>query len=217
MSDQVARTKVKVGKNYIIWSDDTITVQDVRISYPHLDKKWAKKPTDTPRWSCTAILPLATHQEAITAIYDWATAKVKELNKGKEIGDNLLFIRDGKPTKKPEYADSWIIVSGESDKEPVIVNPDKTKMPKEDIKSTFRAGHFIDKLIEPWFQNNEHGTRLNASLRSVRYRREGPEISQGGISEEDAISSFDDDDDGGFGSGDNPKNDTSSDDDYGGL
>lgn len=211
------RTKVKQGKNYIIWSDDTITVQDVRISYPHLDQKWAKNVgKDTPRWSATGILPVATHKEAIDAIKEWATAKVLELNKGKDIPDNVYFIRDGGPTKKPEYKDSWIVVAGETEKEPVILNPDRSKMAREDIKPTIKAGHFIDMLIEPWFQNNEHGQRENASLRSVRYRREGPEIAQSGVSEEDAISSFEDDDDGGFGSGDS-KPAAADDDAFGGL
>lgn len=200
--NQTPRTKVKTGPNFIIWSDGTITVQDVRISYPHLDKPWSKKETETKRWSCTAILPLATHKAAIDAVYDHATDLVKAAFKGKDIADNLKFIRDGGPTKKPEYADSWIVVAGESEKKPVILNPDKTKMKQEDIKPTFRAGHFIDLLIDPWIQDNEHGKRANASLRSVRYRREGPEISDSGISEDEAISSFEDDEDGGFGGGD---------------
>src|SRR3546814_1036870 len=74
-----------------------------------------------------------------------------------------------------------------------------------------KAGYFIDMLVQPWWQDNEHGKRINASLRAVRLRREGPLIAEGGISKDAAISSFDDDDEGGFGG------DTGSDDDMGGL
>ena len=84
-----------------------------------------------------------------------------------------------------------------------MLHPDKSEMESpEEIKSTIKAGYYIDLLIQPWWQDNEHGKRVNASLRAVRFRREGPLISEGGISKDDAISSFDDDDEGGFGEDD---------------
>jgi hypothetical protein len=75
-------------------------------------------------------------------------------------------------------------------------------MDQEDIKPTIKAGYRVDMLIEPWAQDNEHGKRINASLRAVRFRREDTPISEGGISKDEAISSFDDDEDGGFGGDD---------------
>lgn len=205
------RTVVKVAKNSKgqtiakLFSDGTINVMDVRASYPHIDKMWRKNDKDTLAYSITGILPVATHQPAIDLLLEVAMDILKDRNKGQDIKDDAKFIRDGKPTKKPEYADAWIVASRETEK-PTVLHPDKSEMESpEEIKSTIKAGYFIDLLIQPWWQDNEHGKRVNASLRAVRFRREGPLISEGGISKDDAISSFDDDDEGGFG-GDDDEN-----------
>lgn len=196
------RTIVKQGKNYKIYSDGTILVSDVRISYPHLDKKWCKNPAkDTPAYSGTVILPNATHSEARDAIKAFADEMLADRKMGR-IKADAYFIRDGDASGKDEYADAWIVAARESDNRPVVLHPDKSEMDVEDIKSTVKAGHYVDMLVEPWTQDNEHGKRVNASLRAVRYRREGEALSEGGISKDDAISSFDDDEDGGFGGGD---------------
>lgn len=203
------RKVVKSGKNFKVYSDGTILVSDIRISYPHLDKKWAKKPTDTPAYSAVGILPNDTHEEAREALLEVCTDILKANNKGAKIKADLMFVRDGDLAAKPEYESAWTINARETDNRPVILNPDKSEMAQEDIKPTIKAGHYTDMLIEPWWMDNEHGKRINASLRAVRYRREGPALSEGGISKDEAISSFDDDEDGGFGG--------QPDDDMGGL
>ena len=201
------RTVVKAAKNKAgqviakLYSDGILLVADVRISYPHIDVVWAKNEKDTKAYSAVGILPTATHQPAIDLCMEVIADILKEHNKGVEIKDDALFCRDGKPTKKPEYAGAWTINSRETEK-PTVLHPDKSEMESpSEIKSEIKAGYFVDLLIEPWWQDNEHGKRVNASLRAVRLRREGPVIAEGGISKDEAISSFDDDDDGGFGSG----------------
>lgn len=197
------RTVVKSVKNAKLYSDGTILIADVRISYPHLDKKWAKDPSkDTPAYSATGILPNDTHAEARELCLEVVDNILKENNKGGKIKADAKFVRDGETSGKSEYDGAWIVAARESDNRPIVLNPDKSEMPIEDIKSEIKAGYFIDLLIEPWWQDNTHGKRVNASLRAVRFRREGPLIAEGGISKDDAISSFDDDDDGGFGDGD---------------
>lgn len=204
------RTIVKQVPNAKLYSDGTILLSEVRISHPHLDRKWCKDPSkDTPAYSGTAILPNDTHAEARDLCLEFVDELLRENNKGAKIKVDAKFIRDGELSGKPEYEGAWIVAARESDNRPVVLFPDKSEMPIEDIKSEIKAGYVTDFLIEPWWQDNAHGKRANASLRAVRLRREGPLLSQGGISKDDAISSFDDDEDGGFG-GD-------SDDDYGGL
>lgn len=210
MSD-TPRTVVKTAKNSKgqviakLYNDGTILFQDVRISYPHIDKMWRKNEKDTLAFSATVILPTDTHQPAIDLALEVVSDILKERNKGVEIKDDALFVRDGKPTKKPEYAGAWIVASRETEK-PTVLHPDKSEMESpEEIKAEIKAGYFVDILVQPWWQDNEHGKRVNASLRAVRLRREGPLIAEGGISKDDAISSFDDDDEGGFG-GDDDEN-----------
>jgi hypothetical protein len=212
------RTVVKSAKNKAgqvickVYSDGTVLIADVRASYPHIDAMWRKNEKDTPAFSITGILPTATHQPAIDLLNEVCMDIIEERNKGRDIKDDAKFIRDGKPTKKPEYENAWIVASRETEK-PTVLHPDKTEMESpSEIKKEIKAGYFIDMLVQPWWQDNEHGQRINASLRAVRLRREGPLIAEGGISKDAAISSFDDDDEGGFGGG------TSDDDDgMGGL
>lgn len=208
------RTVIKSAKNAAgqtickVYNDGTILVADVRASYPHLDEPWAKKPTDTKAYSITGILPVKTHQPAIDLIDEYMTDMLKENNKGVDIKDDAKFQRDGGPTKKPEYVGAFIVATRETEK-PTVLHPDKSEMESPaEIKKEIKAGYYIDLLFQPWFQDNEHGKRVNASLRAVRLRREGPLIAEGGISKDAAISSFDDDDEGGFGGDD---------DDMGGL
>lgn len=204
---KVERTLVKQGKNYKIWDDGTILVADVRASYPHVDKMWCKNPAkDTPAYSITGILPNETHEEARIALKAFADKMLTDGKMGK-IKNDAYFIRDGDQSGKEEYEDSWIVAARESDQRPTVLNPDRTEMEQHDIKPTIKAGCRIDMLIEPWAQDNEHGKRVNASLRAVRFRREiGPDekpiSDSGGISKDDAISSFDSDEDGGFGGDD---------------
>lgn len=205
------RTVVKSAKNAAgqvickIYSDGTILLADVRNSYPHIDAPWAKKPSDTPAFSITAIVPTKTHQPAIDLIDEYIMDMLKEHNKGVDIKDDAKFLRDGGPTKKTEYAGAFIVATRETEK-PTVLHPDKSEMESPgEIKREIKAGYFIDLLFQPWFQDNEHGKRVNASLRAVRLRREGPLIAEGGITKDAAISSFDDDDEGGFG-GDEDEN-----------
>lgn len=203
------RKVVKQVANAKLYSDGTILIANCRISYPHLDKKWAKNEgKDTPAYSAVAILPNDTHEEARELCLEVCKDTLAANNKGKDIPDNMLFVRDGKPTKKPEYDGAWTVNARETDNRPVVLNPDKTEMEIEDVKPTVKAGARIDILIEPWWQDNEHGKRVNASLRAVRFRRmiEGEEIAESGISKDEAISSFDDDEDGGFGDDNDDEN-----------
>ncbi len=197
------REIVTQGKNIKIYSDGTILFADVRVSYPHFDKKWCKNPAkDTPAYTGTIILANDTHAEAIRLAKAFNQTMLDEKNKGGKIKADAQYLRDGDMSGKDEYADAYIVAARESNERPVVLNPDKSEMPLEDVRATFKAGHFVDMLIEPWWQDNEHGKRINASLRAVRYRRDGPLIAEGGVTKDEAISSFDDDDDGGFGGGD---------------
>ena len=183
MTEKKERTVVKVAKNAKgqviakLFSDGTINVMDIRASYPHIDKMWRKNDKDTLAYSITGILPVATHQPAIDLLNEVCEGILAERNKGVDIKDDAKFVRDGGPTKKPEYKGAWIVASRETEK-PTVLHPDKSEMETpEEIKREIKAGFFIDLLIQPWWQDNEHGKRVNASLRAVRFRREGPLIS----------------------------------------
>ena len=133
MTEATPRTIVKSAKNSKgqviakLYSDGTILISDVRASYPHLDAAWRKNEKDTLAFSLTGILPTATHQPAIDLLNEVCMDVLKERNKGKDIKDDAKFVRDGKPTKKPEYEGAWIVASRETEK-PTVLHPDKSEM-----------------------------------------------------------------------------------------
>lgn len=191
------RTVIKTGKNIKFFSDGTFTISNVRASYPHVGKKWAKKSTDTPAFSITGILANSTHAEAIKMLRDEAERVRKEGKLSTSLKDSLYCIRDGDIEKKPEYADSWIIAMRETQR-PAVLQRDKTQFDDADeIEETIQPGSRIDLMGQMWSQDNEHGQRVNCSLRGVRYLRmiDGEEIGEGAMDAETVASSFDDDDD----------------------
>lgn len=201
MATQENRTVVKKVDKATLWSDGTITVKDVRASYPHVDKKWAKNPAkETPKYSIVGILSNQTHSAAISLLREHADGLIKAHPKVQKIKADAYYIRDGDQSAKDEYADAWTINASETNR-PAVLNPDRSAMEIDEIDETIKPGCRIDMLIEPWIQDNEHGQRCNASLRGVRFLRmiEGEEIGEGGLSDDEVVSSFDDDDDGGFG------------------
>lgn len=201
MATSEQRTVVKKVDKATLWSDGTITVKDVRASYPHLDKKWAKNPAkETAKFSVVGILANDTHGQAIQLIRDHADGLIKAHPKVNKIKADAYYIRDGDQSAKDEYADAWTVNASETNR-PAVLNPDKSAMDIDEIADIIKPGARIDMLIEPWVQDNEHGQRVNASLRGVRFLRmiDGEEIGEGGLSDEEVVSSFDDDDDGGFG------------------
>jgi hypothetical protein len=201
MATTEQRTVVKKVDKATLWSDGTITVKDVRASYPHLDKKWAKNPAkEIAKFSVVGILPNSTHAAAIQLIRDHADGLIKAHPKVNRIKADAYYVRDGDASAKDEYADAWTINASETNR-PAVLNTDKSAMDIDEIADIIKPGARIDMLIEPWIQDNEHGQRVNASLRGVRYLRlvEGEEIGEGGLSDDEVMSSFDDDDDGGFG------------------
>ena len=97
-----------------LFSDGTILLIDVRVSYPHFEAKWAKKPTDTAAYSGTFILPNETHKPARELCLRQAQLQLDERNKGKAIKPDAMFIRDGDQSGKDEYAGAWIVAARES-------------------------------------------------------------------------------------------------------
>ena len=82
------------GKNFIIYNEGVIRVDNVRFSYPHVDKPW-KKESDkgVAKYGLVGLMPKETHEEAKVAI-----AKImKQLATEAKItvASDKKFLRDG--------------------------------------------------------------------------------------------------------------------------
>lgn len=172
--------------NLVFREDGCILIKNVRLSYPHLFKAWAKNPDkETPKYSGRFLMDKDTHAADIKALGAHIGRLMQEHFKGRIPADKL-FMRDGKDTAKPEQENSWLIAASES-RRPDVINRDKSRLNEED--DIVYAGCFVNVLIRPWAQSNIHGKRLNANLLAVQFVRDGERF---GAERPDAQEAFDD-------------------------
>lgn len=156
--------------NLVFREDGCILIKNVRLSYPHLFKAWAKNPDkETPKYSGRFLMDKKTHAADIKSLGAHISKLMQEHFKGR-IPAAMLFMRDGAGSAKPEQEESWLIAASES-RRPDVINRDKSRLNEED--DIVYAGCFVNVLIRPWAQANIHGKRLNANLLAVQFVRDG--------------------------------------------
>lgn len=183
------------GKNYVLYSDNTLKILRVRGSFLHLAEKWANKPEDTPKYSAVSLMPKDTHKDAYDAIM--RLCKEMPAEKNVRVAKKDYFIRDGDDSKYENEFGHWTFNASET-RAPSVFYKDGMRIPDKDIEEELQSGMIVDIIIQPWVQNNDYGTKVNASLRSVRFREDdGVRYGAGAIDVSDAWEDeedFDDDD-----------------------
>jgi hypothetical protein len=197
-SDEKKRaTVVRKVANAALMSDGRIRVSNVRLSYPHLDKPYKKEgDAGVAKYGVVGLLPKDTHKAAKKLI-DEEIARVMQENKVKALAGDKKFLRDGDESDKEEHNGHWTL-SAREERRPILKDMnedgDLILVEQEDVKETFYGGCWGSLLVEPWFQNNKHGKRVNASLRAVTKKADDEAFGEGRMSEEDADAAFEDDD-----------------------
>lgn len=158
-----------------------IILKNVRISYPHIFVPKAAKGSDKLKYSASFLFPkndpAAMKQvEEIKAIIN---KLLKDENEGKPIKAANLCLKDG-DVEKPDdegYAGCWYL-SSSSDRPPDV--RDRIKDAKgrwavltEKDKDRIVGGFYVNSVTRLWWQDNDFGKRVNASLEVVQFNREG--------------------------------------------
>lgn len=203
------RTAVKKVENAVLYSDGTIRIDKVRLSYPHIFEPWCKdKVKEKPRYSAVGIVPKSSHKAVQKLIVEVMNQVLTDKNKGQKIKAELKFFRDGEPKNedgtpepiKPEYVGAWTINASERPENPPSVRNRQGK-PVRDVaeKKLFYPGAYVNMLIRPWWQDNDSGQRINANLVALQFVKDGERIGEAGISEDEIDDSFENlgDDEGG--------------------
>jgi hypothetical protein len=189
--------------NAVLYSDGLIRIDNVRASYPHLDKPWSGEEGQEAKFSIVSLLDKGTHKAAKDLIVKRINEILKE-NKTEKIASDKKFIRDGDQMAKPECENQWVVSARET-RRPSVRGSDNEVLTPDEILDTIYAGCYISVLIRPWFQNHaKFGKRVNAGLVAVRFRRDGEPIGEGRITDDDIDDYMDDDydDHGGSSSAD---------------
>jgi hypothetical protein len=205
----------KRGKNFVLYENGMIRVDNVRFSYPHVDKPW-KKESDkgVAKYGLVGLLPKETHEEAKSVI---AQEIKRVLTEAKlTVPTDKKFLRDGDANVDPDdpdagensYRGHWFLSARETNR-PTLRDKSGRKLdPVEDLQTInelFYGGAWGHMLIRPWVQNNEHGKRINAGLVGAMFAKDDKAFGQGRVDDSDAWddhasgdtggSSNDDDDD----------------------
>lgn len=206
------REIVKKVTNAVQYSDGTIRLDNVRLSYPHLDKPYAGKndkgESTVAKYGVVAMLPKATH----TAAKDLVKAAIQELLKQNDakVGINKWCLQNGDDSGKDDY-EGYFTVSTRESRRPSVRDRKGTQMSEKEVEDTFYGGCYGNVLIRLWYQDGVkvgkgYGQRVNAGLVAVQFVKDGEPFGEGRIDDEGVFESqddgggdgFDDEDSGGL-------------------
>ena len=186
----VLEIKKKVA-NAILYTNGCIKVENVRFSYPHLDKPYAGKnksdegKAQTPKYGIVGMLPKKTHVAAKELIIEAMNA-LMQANECPKLAPEKKFMRNGDEQDEPVYEGHWT-VSAREERAPSIRDKRGTLVtdPKA-IANLIEGGYWGHILIRPWFQDNDYGKRINAGLVGVQHIRDDETFGEGRIDDSDA-------------------------------
>lgn len=173
--------KIKFNEN------GTIRIDDVRLSYPHLFTPWNGEEGKPKKYSGKFIMPNETHKKETEALRAHLLKLQQEYFKARVPAANLGF-RNGEDLNKPEFEDAWYVSASESLR-PQVMGRNKEALTEED--DVVYAGCYVNVLVRPWKQDNNHGKKINFNLIGVQFKRDGERF---GAERPDASEEFDDED-----------------------
>lgn len=197
------REVVKKVPNAVLYSDGTIRIDNVRASYPHLDKPWAGKDADgdegkkkTAKYGIVGLLPKDTHKQAKDLVKQ-AIMDMMAANDTK-VATDKWFLTDGDKGEKVEEEGHFKISARES-RRPTCRNRDKSILDKDEVAEVIYGGCYVNMLIRPWYQDGVkvakgYGKRINAGLVAVQFVRDGEPFGEGAIDDEGVFDDCEDDD-----------------------
>jgi len=194
--------------------DGKVLLKNVRLSFAALfepDEMTQDDGTVRRTFKANFLIPKDTDDEDaqrnLKLLKDMS-AKVKNekwgsKDKWPKIKADRIFLRDGDQENWDGYAGNWYVSSNRSEKQgppPTITNrkdaDGKWVRAKPGEAGCPYSGCYVNAQIRIWVQDNKHGLRLNASLESVQFLRDG-EAFGGRTDNPDDV--YDDDDVGEYG------------------
>lgn len=214
VAERAPRTIIKEVEHAILYSDNTITVKKVRVSYPHFDVPYAGKNDDgkegKAKYGGVFLMPKQPIYFPAKDIIKGEIDKLVAAAKLPGMQAANKFLRDGNlRPDKPVWVGNFTISANEV-RRPALrgrgVDPRTGRArivePKE-AAELFYGGCWVNILIRPWYQNNSWGKKVNANLLAVQFVADDEPFGEGRISDDEIDDSFGviDDDDSGYDDG----------------
>jgi hypothetical protein len=204
----------KVDGVCVIYSDGSIRLDKVRLSYPWVGKAQKnvneKTGEETASYSVSAMLPKTTHRAAFDACVEAIKGLEKQMTakwKGKggtpfKYQTAKKFIKNGDAKDEdgeslypnnPEYLGHWI-VNARSPNQPQIRGKQRDvetgkpmRLTPEQAQKMIYGGCYATVLIRPWPQDNQYGIRANSELLAVQWQAKGTPFGNANRLDEDDI------------------------------
>lgn len=148
-----------------------VRVDNVRASFVHVFEAKAFD-TGKPKFSIVLLLHKKKNAADIKKI-DAANEFVKKDKwKGKPVKLLSEAYREGSEKADLDgYGDDVVFITASNEKRPNVVGRDLTPLSMEDGKPY--SGCYVNASIRLWAQDNKYGKRVNASLRTVQFFKDG--------------------------------------------
>lgn len=151
-----------------------VKLRNCRLSFPVL---YTPKADDKGKLKYSAAFLFDKNSDAgrknIAEIKAAIQLHIKNKNKGTQLPSGKVCLREGTEKEFDGYGEGVMFVSASTKNRPMVVNLQGNDIGETDAKAPY-AGCYVNANIDIWFQDSkEYGKRVNASLRSVQFLRDG--------------------------------------------
>lgn len=203
------RTVVTKVQNAVLFSDGTIRVDNVRLSYPHVDKPYESEGDDGQKkaaYSVVGMLPKSTH----TAAKDLIKKVILELQTKNDakVKSEHWFLKNGDDEDKEEYKSMFIIKASEA-RRPSVRKRDGSVMSEREMADEIYGGMWGNILLRPWYFSGKakngktYPKRVLANFLALQKTKDDESFGEGRINDEGVFDAVEDDGSDGLGDDDN--------------
>lgn len=168
-----------------------IKLQNVRLSFPSLFRKATFEGTET-KYEATFLLHKEAHADVIAEIKKQIAAGIKENLKGAKVASDKIALKDGDESGRDEYAGHYTLKAANG-KRPKVIGRDKSPLAEDD--DVIYSGCYVNAVVDPWYQSNAYGKRVNFNLLGVQFFKDGDAFESGSVADDDDFEEFEGDDD----------------------
>lgn len=168
-----------------------IKLQNVRLSFPSLFRKATFEGTET-KYEATFMLHKEDHADVIAEIKKQIAAGIKENLKGAKVASDKIALKDGDESGRDEYAGHYTLKAANG-KRPKVIGRDKSPLAEDD--DVIYSGCYVNAVVDPWYQSNAYGKRVNFNLLGVQFFKDGEPFESGSVADDDDFEEFEGDDD----------------------
>lgn len=158
-----------------------VKLSNVRLSFPSLFRKATFEGNET-KYEATLMLHKEDHADIIKQIKADIAAGIKENLKGAKVPSDKIALKDGDESGRDEYAGHYTLKAA-NNKRPKVVGRDKSPLTEDD--GVIYSGCYVNAVVDPWYQSNAYGKRVNFNLLGVQFLKDGDPFESGSVADDD--------------------------------